>query len=397
MARTATAPARNGAIQQVQTRPPAIQKPATGTVEAALADPSVKAQLELVLPSFLSADRFLRVVQTELRKNPKLARCSPASFLRSVITAAQLGLEIGVNGGGYLVPYKDTCTFVPGWKGLVDLVSRAGRATVWTGAVFEGDEFDYALGDRPFVTHRPGDESDPEKLTHVYAIGRVAGSDFPIIEVWTAAKAWRHRDKINKVGRDHYSYRHPEMYARKVPLLQVIKYLPSSTELATALDLNDQGEIAPVTVSVTPEVPQTAAPQLTAEAEPAPAAVAVAATPADAQPETAAAEPTPAPISQQQLETIIGAMEKRLGVVGAETFVTEVCAVLAIEDLSQVPADQFSAVMKSLTDDAAVAAWSEGKSRQGRQLISAERIQELLNNPSGELPLQPERMEEFES
>jgi phage RecT family recombinase len=395
MARTASAPSRNGAIQQVQTRPPAIQKPATGTVEAALADPSVKAQLELVLPSFLSADRFLEVVQTELRKNPKLARCSPTSFLSSVITAAQLGLEIGVNGGGYLVPYGATCTFVPGWKGLVNLVSRAGRATVWTGAVFEGDELDYALGDRPFVTHRPGDESDPEKLTHVYAIGRVAGSDFPIIEVWTAAKAWRHRDRINKVGRDHYSYRHPEMYARKVPLLQVIKYLPSSTELATALDLNDQVEIAPVTVSVTPEAPQSAAPQLTAKAEtePAPAAVAVAATPAAAEP---APEPTPAPISQQQLETIIGAMEKRLGAVGAEAFVTEVCAVLSVEDLSQLPADQFSAVMKSLADDAAVAAWSEGKSRQGRQLISAERIQELLSNPSGELPLQPEAMPEFD-
>ncbi len=390
MARTASAPSRNGAITQVQTRPPAIQKPATGTVEAALADPSVKAQLALVLPSFLSADRFLRVVQTELRKNPKLAQCSPASFLSSVITAAQLGLEIGVNGGGYLVPYKGTCTFVPGWKGLVDLVSRAGRATVWTGAVFEGDEFDYALGDRPFVTHRPGDESDPEKLTHVYAIGRVAGSDFPVIEVWTAAKVKRHRDSINKVGRDHYSYRHPEMYARKVPLLQVIKYLPSSTELATALDLNDQVEVAPVTVSVTPEAPQPAAPQLAAEAESAPP-------PAPAEPApAAAAESAPAPISNEQLETIIGAMEKRLGAVGAEAFVTEVCAVLAVEDLSQVPADQFSAVMKSLADDAAVAAWSEGKSRQGRQLISAERIQELLANPAPELPLQPEVMPEFD-
>jgi hypothetical protein len=51
------------------------------------------------------------------------------------MTAAQLGLEPGINGQGYLIPYKGTCTFVPGWKGLVDLVARSGRATVWTGVV----------------------------------------------------------------------------------------------------------------------------------------------------------------------------------------------------------------------------------------------------------------------
>lgn len=389
MPRTAAAPSRNGAIQQVQTRPAAgaLQPAQAGTVEAALQDPAVKGQLARALPSFITADRFLRVVQTEVRKTPELARCSPASFMASMMTAAQLGLEIGVNGGAFLVPYKGICSFVPGWKGLVDLVSRTGRATIWTGAVFEGDEFDYALGDSPFVTHRPGDESDPERLTHVYAIGRVRDSEFPIIEVWTANKIWQHRDKHNKQGQKHYSYRNPEMYARKVPLLQVIKYLPTSTELAIALDANDQAEIAPVTVTVS----QPKAPQLPADSQP--AADAVDAT----TPQPQSDPPAPiATISQEQLETIIGAMENRLGAVGSEAFVTEVCAVMQVEDLSQLPADAFSAVMKSLADNAAVAAWGEGKSRQGRQLISPERIQELLSDPSPELPLQPAAMPEFD-
>lgn len=195
----------------------------------------LKPQMALALPKHLTADRMTRLALTAFSTTPKLQACTPNSIAGSIMTAAQLGLEPGVNGQGFLVPYGITCTFVPGWKGLVDIANRSGRCTVWTGAVFEGDEFDYALGDNPFVRHRPGDEDDPAKLTHVYAVGRVNGSSFPVIEVWTVRKVWRHRDKYNKQGGKHYSFRDPEMYARKVPLLQVLKYMPSSIELSNAI------------------------------------------------------------------------------------------------------------------------------------------------------------------
>jgi recombination protein RecT len=56
--------------------------------------------------------------------------------------------------------------------------------------------------------------------------------------VWPVKKVWKHRDRYNKVGDRHYSFKHPEMYARKVVLLQVIKYLPSSIELSQAMDMD---------------------------------------------------------------------------------------------------------------------------------------------------------------
>lgn len=151
--------------------------------------------------------------------------------------ASQLGLEPGINGESYLIPYGKECQFIPGWRGLVDLVNRTGRETVWTGAVFDGDEFDWALGDRPFVMHRPCGEDNPKLMTHVYAVGRINGIEFPHVDVWRIEKVWRHRDRYNKVGDRHYSYRHPEMYARKVVLLQIIKYMPSSVELSKALEM----------------------------------------------------------------------------------------------------------------------------------------------------------------
>jgi recombination protein RecT len=201
-----------------------------------------KSQIEMALPKHITPDRMMRLTLTAFSQNRALQECSPQSIFASVIVASQLGLEIGVGGQGYLVPYKNTATFVPGWQGLVDLVSRAGRATVWTGAVYRGDKFDWALGDRPFVKHQPeGDADNWKDITHVYAIGRVNGSDHPVIEVWTMDRIVRHLNKFNKVGGKHYALtnncQNMEMYARKVALLQVLKYMPKSVEVIRAMDV----------------------------------------------------------------------------------------------------------------------------------------------------------------
>ena len=208
---------------------------------------TLKPQMELALPKHLNVDRMTRLVLTAFSTSPKLAECSPHSVAASIMTASQLGLEPGVNGQGYLIPYAGTCTFVPGWKGLVDLANRGGRCTVWTGAVYKGDDFDYQLGDNPFARHRPGDSEESfETLLYVYAIGRIKGQDVPVIEVWSRDKVMRHLKKFNKVGPKHYALKDDmlnfEMYARKIPLLQVLKYMPQSIELTAAMAASNAAE-----------------------------------------------------------------------------------------------------------------------------------------------------------
>src|SRR5690606_26250656 len=203
-----------------------------------------KSQLELALPKHLNADRMVRLSLTAFSQNPALQRCDPKTIFGSIIVASQLGLEIGVNGQGYLVPYKDKCTFVPGWKGLVDLANRGGRCTVWTGAVYEGDEFDYMLGDSPYCKHKPCGEFEESKLTHVYAIGRVKDSEMPVIEVWPIKKVHAHFKKtvVPALQSNHYSKKHLEAYAKKVALLQVLKYMPQSIEMSNAVDVSYAAE-----------------------------------------------------------------------------------------------------------------------------------------------------------
>jgi recombination protein RecT len=219
------------------------QKPASPVAAFSKMLDRMKPQMTLALPKHMSADRMARLALTAFSTNKQLQVCKADSILASLMTATQLGLEPGINGQGYLIPYKDTCTFVPGWKGLVDLVSRAGRATVWTGAVYEGDKFDYQLGDEPFCRHKPGDSEG--NFTHVYAIGRVKDAQMPVIEVWTRGKVKKHLAQYNKVGGRHYamaSESNLEMYARKVALLQVLKYMPSSIELANAITVSHAAE-----------------------------------------------------------------------------------------------------------------------------------------------------------
>lgn len=204
----------------------------------------MKPEIARALPKHLNADRMCRIALTEFRKAPKLAECNLQTVFGAIITLAQLGLEPGVLGQAYLIPYGNTCTAVPGWQGYADLVARGGRASVWTGAVFEGDEFDYAYGDSPFIKHRPND-AEPQtvdRLRYCYAVGRIKGAEWPIIEVWSVPKITKHRDKYNKVGGKHYSFQHFEMYGRKVPLLQVIKYMPKSVELQQMVDLENASE-----------------------------------------------------------------------------------------------------------------------------------------------------------
>lgn len=113
--------------------------------------------------------RFTRIILTEFQKSPDLfaAMRTPlgqASIFASVMTAAQLGLEVGAHlGQAYLIPRKDKnaggavlCTFQIGYQGLIQLAYRAGVVSdIRCRAVYEGEEFQYRDGLKPVLIHTP--------------------------------------------------------------------------------------------------------------------------------------------------------------------------------------------------------------------------------------------------
>lgn len=196
-----------------------------------------RAELASGASSAVNVDAEIQNALMNAGSNTAIRNSSDESFYQAVRAAIASGLGLSA-GYGFLTAKKGECAFVPGWKGLVDLVLRSERGTVWTGVVRKGDSFDYQLGDRPFVTHRPGDSDDPLAITYFYAIGRIKGSDTPIVEVWSASKLDRHFAKYNTEGEAHYalsSYEAWEAYGRKIPLLKVLSFMPKSRELDVAL------------------------------------------------------------------------------------------------------------------------------------------------------------------
>ena len=64
-------------------------------------------EMQRALPKHLTGDRIARLTLTLIRQNPKLLQCTPQSFFGALMSTAALGLEPGVNGEAYLVPYED--------------------------------------------------------------------------------------------------------------------------------------------------------------------------------------------------------------------------------------------------------------------------------------------------
>lgn len=98
-------------------------------IKALLNSDRYKREFEMALPSHLSSDRFIRICNTAITRNPKLLDCTPASFMKCLLDLSAMGLEPD-GKKAHLIPYKDNrnnvteCTLLVDYKGKVELVRR---------------------------------------------------------------------------------------------------------------------------------------------------------------------------------------------------------------------------------------------------------------------------------
>lgn len=266
------------------------------------------AEIARALPRHLTPDRMTRIALTEFRKNPKLGECNPLSVFAAVIMASQLGLEPGVMGQCYLIPYKTECQLIPGYQGLLDLVRRSGKVRrIEAQVVYERDRFTYKTGLSVTLDHEPlldGDRGEPRLA---YAVAEFADGGYHV-EIMSRAQIESIRDRSNNTQTARrFGKKTPwdtdadEMW-RKTVLRRLCKFLPKSVELATAMALDEsagkgaQGlTVRDVTAGEwTPPPVDDYPPQLPAPVTPEPPAAMNPETgeiPAPAQPETPPADP----------------------------------------------------------------------------------------------------------
>ena len=119
-------------------------------------------EIEKALPKHMDADRMARIALTTIRTNPQLLECTVPSLMGAVMQAAQLGLEPGLIGHCYFVPFWNNkkkqreVQFIIGYKGMIDLARRSGHIeSIYAHCVYENDEFEYELGLHPKLVHKP--------------------------------------------------------------------------------------------------------------------------------------------------------------------------------------------------------------------------------------------------
>ena len=220
------------------------------TLAAMLSSPKMKAQFQAALPKHMTAERMARIVTTEIRKTPALAKCDQASFLGSVIQCAQLGLEPGNSlGHAYLLPYGSQVQLIIGYRGMIDLARRSGQiVSIAAHEVCANDHFEMVYGLDEKLEHKPG-LADRGPVIGFYAVAKLVGGGHAfefmpmrdVEEIRDNSQGWQQAVKFKKQDSHPWGAHFVEM-GRKTVIRRLAKYLPLSIEFQTAATLDGMAE-----------------------------------------------------------------------------------------------------------------------------------------------------------
>lgn len=204
-------------------------------------------QFQVAMPRGTEAAQLIRDALTALRANPKLNECDATSVLGALMTCAQLALRPGVLGQAWVLPFWDKrsrgfkAQLIIGYQGYRELAQRSGQiATVIARPVHEHDEFDIDYGIADNLIHKPKLRGERGPIVGYYSIVKYTTGGYAF---WYMSReeCEKHRDqyamtrtkegKIFGVWVDEF-----DGMALKTVFLRLAKWMPKSTELATAIE-----------------------------------------------------------------------------------------------------------------------------------------------------------------
>lgn len=215
-----------------------------------------KGEIARALPKHINPDRMARIALTAFRMTPKLAECDPRSIFAAVIQASQLGLEVGLMGEAYLVPFGDQCQLIPGYTGLMKLARQSGLVQdIYAHEVRVNDKFTLKLGMERSLEHEPltglgGFPASDEERGEVVGFYAVA-----VFKDGSRTFVAMSRKEVEKIRDNSKGYQAAKRYKKesvwdsdfvamglKTVIRRLCKFLPKSPELATALAMDAASE-----------------------------------------------------------------------------------------------------------------------------------------------------------
>lgn len=183
-------------------------------------------------------------------RTPKLMECTPESLYGSLLEAAEAGVEVGVLGQAYLVPFKDNrdggkrkSQLIYGYRGLIDLARRGGAVqNVWAEVVYEKDSFSYVTGTKQEITHTPHEGEGRGGLRATYACANLRDGGTQAVLLWKGDV-----EKIKRAARGSgyddspWKLWEEEMW-KKSAIRRLCKTLPLQVEMADLIERDSARE-----------------------------------------------------------------------------------------------------------------------------------------------------------
>lgn len=220
-------------------------------------------QFALAMPRGAEASQLIRDALTLLRTQKNLDKCDAVTVLGGLMTCAQLGLRPGVLGHAWLLPFWDKnsgeidertkkpkgchkAQLVIGYQGYRELAQRSSLVANVIGRIrYANDHFDIDYGVADRLVHKPKLDGDRGPAVGYYAIVKYTNGGYSF---WYMSKTEceQHRDQFAMakyfdkakgrhviIGpwRDHF-----DSMSVKTAFLALAKWMPKSTELASAIE-----------------------------------------------------------------------------------------------------------------------------------------------------------------
>lgn len=201
-------------------------------------------QFAAALPKHINSERFTRIAITTIRQNPKLAQCTQESLLGALMTSAQLGLEPGILGQCYLIPYGRECQFQISYKGMIELLRRSGQLKdIYAYSVYSNDEFEMVYGLRRDLKHKPKLDADRGEMIGCYCVA-ILKDDTTAFEFMTKQEIEVHGKKFSKTYNNGPWKTDFEAMAHKTVVKKMLKWLPLSVEFLENVNKDEKTFVA---------------------------------------------------------------------------------------------------------------------------------------------------------
>lgn len=218
-------------------------------VKSWLASDYFKAQVALVLPKHLTAERFCRVAISAVGRVPKLADCTPESVMAAMMTCSELGIEPD-GRRAHLIPYGKECKLIIDYKGLVELAKRSGDVSnIHAQTVCENDAFEYNTGE---IVHKIDFRRERGQMYAAYVIINFKDGG-KHAEVMTKQDIDRIRQRSKAGANGPWVTDYDEM-AKKTVFRRASKWVTLSPEIRDALD-KDADSPTPLVSALAADMP----------------------------------------------------------------------------------------------------------------------------------------------